>query len=204
MGWGLSHKIMKNCENRRLVVVSFDTQIAFHIMWHIVTVRTNLSSRGQVFKCIKNKFCCWSFLNHGNKWVKYPGIIILYKSIQSKKKSLWKPQICVWIHESEAFASHKSFWAQIFHFVPSEDNFTKTRLVKEHILAPLRMSFKVLCIPLWIWVKKHKKQWQYQNPLWLVWKSFCCDDWIRHKNAWHTCVYFVHYLGNIDVAKYHF
>ncbi len=38
-GGGLSHKIMKNCQNRKFVVVSFDTQIAFHIMWLIVTVR---------------------------------------------------------------------------------------------------------------------------------------------------------------------
>ncbi len=43
MGWGVitqnNDKIMKNCQNRKFVVVSLDTQVAFHIMWCIVTVR---------------------------------------------------------------------------------------------------------------------------------------------------------------------
>ncbi len=59
-GGGLSHKTRKNCSNRKFVVVSFDTQVAFHKMWPIVTVRKIENFTHFVYwftiKILKNKY----------------------------------------------------------------------------------------------------------------------------------------------------
>ncbi len=77
-----------------------------------------------------------SILKSRNWWGTYQGNIFSEKFIQCI--FLWKFLISVWMHTSEAITSYESFQAQNLHFVPFEDKFSKTRLVKENILCLLR------------------------------------------------------------------